>query len=252
MLFGSGEMSPTGRKIHEEVFKAAKLSSPVKIGILETPTGYEVNAIHGWPERIENFFKKSLKNFKPIITRIRAWRKDGEYSTNDPATINAILEQEYLYCGAGSPIYTIKHLMNSLAYQNINTAFQNGTVLCFGSATAIAMSRFALPVYEIFKTGADLYWEKGLNFYETIGLSNLIIIPHWNNKEGEDFDTTRCWMGKDRFEKLQQMLPKSAVLLGIDEQTACIINVREKTMTVTGVGEVHVFGSLAPYTILQQ
>jgi len=44
LLFGSGEMSPTGRKIQEDVLKLAKFASPVKIGILETPTGFEVTA----------------------------------------------------------------------------------------------------------------------------------------------------------------------------------------------------------------
>ena len=43
VLFGSGEMSPTGRKIHEDVIKQSGFKAPVKIGILETPTGFEVN-----------------------------------------------------------------------------------------------------------------------------------------------------------------------------------------------------------------
>lgn len=237
VLFGSGEMSPTGRRIHELVFARAVLTPPVSIGILETPTGYEVNAIHGWPERMQNFFEKSLKNYKPRITRIRAWKRDGPHSTNDPVIVDAIIRQAYLYCGAGSPGYTIAHLRGSLAWKNVVRAHKRGTVLCLGSATAVAIGKRALPVYEIFKTGADLHWIDGLDFFSGY---DLAIVPHWNNREGEDFDTTRCWMGRDRFETLRRMLPAGVTILGIDEQTACIADVSSGTVDVVGKGNAYI------------
>ena len=239
VLFGSGEMSPTGRKIHEQIVKEATFEAPVRIGILETPTGFEVNAIHGWPERMEAFFVKGLKNYKPEIARIRAWRKDGEYSTNDPTVVDAILNQEYLYCGAGSPGYTIAHLRDSLAWKNMVQAHKQGSILCLGSASAVAVSTFALPVYEIFKAGADLHWLDGLDLFTSYGLT-LAIVPHWNNKEGEDFDTTRCWMGESRFARLEKLLPTGVTVLGIDEQTACVFDVTAKTVHVLGVGALHI------------
>lgn len=239
VLFGSGEMSPTGRKIHETVFKQAGLAAPVRVGILETPTGFEVNAIHGWPERMEQFLIRSLANYKPEITRIRAWRKDGERSTNDPLLVDGIGLMDYLYCGAGSPSYTIRHLGKTRAWNRLITAWARGMTLCLGSATAVAISRFALPVYEIFKAGADLHWLRGLNFFQSV-IPNLVIIPHWNNQEGEDFDTSRCWMGKERFERMRQLLPQNATILGIDEQTACVVDFREETLAVLGAGTAHV------------
>lgn len=235
VLFGSGEMSPTGRKIHETVFREAGFSAPINIGILETPTGYEVNAIHSWPERMQNFFEKSLTNYVPIVTRIRAWRNDGDHSTNDPTLVDAILSQHYLYCGAGSPGYTVRHLAGSRAWEELLAAHRQGSVLCLGSATAVAVSRWAIPVYEIFKTGADLHWIHGLDFFRQYGLS-LAIVPHWNNEEGVDFDTTRCYMGQDRFSALRSMLSGGAVVLGIDEQTAAVFDVGKKTVEVAGKG----------------
>lgn len=237
MLFGSGEMSPTGRKIHEDVLKESGIISPVKVGILETPTGFEVNAIHAWPERMEAFFEKGLKNFKPQITRIRAWRKKGEHSTDDPHIVDAISLQQYLYSGAGSPSYATEHLKNSRAWTKLIEAHKNGTTLCLGSATAVAVGRFALPVYEIFKAGHDLFWLDGLDLFSLYGLS-LTVIPHWNNQEGEDFDTTRCWMGKERFAKLLALLPPETVILGIDEQTAAVFDFAKKEVEVMGVGGV--------------
>ncbi len=248
VLFGSGEMSPTGRRIHEDVFKRLGYHDPVRIGILETPTGFEVNAIHGWPERMEQFFLTGLSNYKPIVTRIRAWRRDGAHSTNDPEAVDEILTQEYLYCGAGSPGYTVKHLVGTRAYENLKRAHESGATLCLGSATAVAVSAFALPVYEIFKAGADLHWIAGLNFLSP-WLPNLAIVPHWNNAEGEDFDTTRCWMGTDRFARLVAQLPVDAAVLGIDEQTACVLDTEKETIQIYGVGNGYVLkdGSLSTY-----
>ena len=239
VLFGSGEMSPTGRKIHELVFKKLGFTVGVRVGILETPTGFEVNAIHGWPERMEDFFKTSLKNYKPEVTRIRAWAKGGDKSTDDPRVVDALLDQDYIYCGAGSPGYTVRHLAGSRAWENMKKAYASGTTLCLGSASAIAVGHQILPVYEIFKAGSDLHWDPGLTFFDSMKRP-LVIVPHWNNKEGDDFDTTRCWMGVARFEALVRMLPKNTILLGIDEQTACIFDSSKDLWEVAGIGSVHI------------
>lgn len=228
-------MSPTGRLIQEEVINLAGTISPIRIGILETPTGFEVNAIHSWPERMQKFYEKSLQNFKPIITRVRAWKKKGENSTDDGQIVDSLLDQDVIYAGAGSPSYTVRHLKNSRAYNNLLKAHQKGTVLVLGSATAVAVGKYALPVYEIFKAGHEKHWLPGLNLFGIYGL-NLVIIPHWNNREGEDFDTTRCWMGQARFEELYRMLPAECVVLGIDEHTAVVIDFHSNQVRVLGVG----------------
>lgn len=213
---------------------------PIKVGILETPTGFEVNAMHGWPERMNEFFTKHLKNWHPEIIRIRAWRKDGAESTNNPDIVDDIRTCDYLYSGAGSPTYTITHLQNSLAWERIISAHSEGTTLCFGSATAVACSSYAIPVYEIYKVGEDLRWVRGLNFFEQYGMS-VAIVPHWNNTEGEDFDTTRCWMGEKRFGDLKKLLPESVTIIGIDETTALIIDPNTDRAQVSGTGAVHIF-----------
>jgi hypothetical protein len=239
VLFGSGEMSPTGRKIHETIFKRLQFTAPVTIGILETPTGFEVNAIHGWPERMEAFFKKGLINYDPQITRFRAWRRGGPNSTNTASIVDKILLQDYLYSGAGSPTYTVKHLFKSRAYKNIINAFQNGTTLSLGSASAIAVGRYALPVYEIFKVGEGLHWISGLDFLGTLGI-RAAVIPHWNNTEGEEFDTTHCWMGLERFRALVKLLPSGITIIGIDEETALVLDSTDKYCNVLGNGSVHI------------
>lgn len=244
MLFGSGELTATGRAIHEYLFRVSGLMPPVNIGILETPTGFEVNALHSWPERTEKFFTDHLRNYQPRVRRIRAWRKDGPNSTNDPEIAYLLRNQDYIYCGAGSPSYTVRHLIHSAVYREMTKAHRSGTTLSLGSASAVAIGAYALPVYEIYKCGMDPFWMRGLNFFGRYGFS-LAIVPHWDNAEGEDFDTTCCWMGKERFRRLRALLPPDVTVLGIDELTACIVGIVEEQMEIRGRGNIHIMRGTA-------
>lgn len=238
MLFGSGEQTSVGRAIFEDIFARFGYHAPVRIGILETPTGFEVNAIHGWPERQQIFFERHVTGYRPVVQRIRAWRKDGTHSTNSPAIVDTLLDQDFIYSGAGSPSYVVRHLRGTRALRAIKKAHARGTALCFGSATAVASSTYALPVYEIFKAGDDLHWIPGLDLFHSYGIK-VAIVPHWNNTEGEDFDSSRCWMGAERFRILASMLPADVTILGIDETTAVIVDFKNDTLTVTGTGNAH-------------
>jgi hypothetical protein len=233
LVFGSGEISPTGRKMHEDLIK--DLPPPVKIALLETAAGFEENP-HLWFTKLEAMMLVGLQNYKPQITRVEALRNDGEYSTNNPEIVKSLLEADYIHAGAGSPTYGVKHLRNSLAYQYIVEQTQKGTPLSLASATAMAFSKYTLPVYEIYKVGEDLHWKEGLNFFEQFGLQ-LTIVSHWNNQEGGDeIDTTRCFMGVTRFKKLLSLLPGKTTILGIDEVTACEFDFSARTVKVVGKG----------------
>lgn len=232
-IFGSGEMSPTGRRIHEYLIQ--DLPPPVKIALLETPTGFEVNP-HYWYEKLSETLLIGLQNFKPIITKVAALRRDGPNNTNNPVTLKPLLEADYIHTGAGSPTYAAKHLIETLGLKYLCDFVKKGGRMSFASATAIAFGKYLLPVYEIYKAGEDLHWRQGLNFFQQWDL-NLTIIPHWNNTEGgKEIDTSRCYMGQKRFEKLLKLLPGPTTILGIDEQTACIFDLDKKEVSVMGNG----------------
>ena len=234
-LFGSGEMSPTGRRIHEYLIR--DLAPPVKIALLETPAGYEDNP-HQWYKKLAAMLTVGLQNFKPEIIRIAALRKDGKFSTNTKGLVKPLLSADYIHTGAGSPSYVIKHLGNSLAYYYLVKCHHQGIPLSFASAAAIAMSSFALPVYEMYFVGEDPFWQTGLNFFKTWDL-NLVIIPHWNNTEGgAEIDTSRCYVGKKRFKKLLGKLQPNQTIIGIDEQTAAVFDFAKQEIAVMGVGAV--------------
>lgn len=236
-LFGSGEISPTGRKIHDFLF--SKLPTPTTVAILETPAGFQPN-VDLVARQIKEFMEHSLQNYHPKITIIRARKIGTEYDPNDPKIVDPILNSSYIFTGPGSPTYAARNLRDTLVLRHILKRHNEGAILSIASAAAISMGKFTLPVYEIFKAGADLFWEDGLNVFENFGFK-LAIITHWNNKEGGDkLDTSRCYMGKKRFERLLEILDESVTVLGIDEMTACIFDLVGLECLVMGSGRVTV------------
>jgi hypothetical protein len=232
-LFGSGETSSQGRKIHD--YLMTRLPVPVRVAILETPAGFQPNA-EGVNLKIQQFLEKSLQNFRPQVELIAARRKDSAADPDDSAVVAGIEAADYIFAGPGSPTYTVRHLADTLAWRLFRERQQAGATLAFASAAAIAMGTHVLPVYEIYKAGADLGWERGLGL-----LPGLAILPHWNNAEGgAGLDTSHCFMGAERFAQLRALLPPPTTILGIDEHTACILDTAAGECLVLGAGSVTV------------
>lgn len=234
VLFGSGETGTVGRKIHRKVFQFLGKRDQ-RAAVLETPAGFQPNSEFVANE-VAGVFRKSLGEFVSSVAVIPARKKETEFSPDNPKVLEPIKQASYIFLGPGSPTYAKNQLENSLALRMILDRWQNGSVLALSSAAALAAGDFTLPVYEIYKAGSDLYWEKGLCLTEQIGL-NLTIVTHWNNKEGgKDLDTSRCFMGKERFADLEKLLPAGEVILGIEEHTAVIIDPAAGILTVIGKG----------------
>lgn len=237
-VFGSGEMSSTGRKIHEYLLR--DFLPPVHIALLETPTGYEDNP-HIWYKKMETYMSAGLKNYHPLIVRIEALRRSGSHNTNDSGILSPILSSHYIHMGAGSPSYVIHHLKNTVAYTYIGNQLKNGASVSFASAAAVAMGRYAIPVYEIYFAGHDPKWLDGLDFFSQFHL-NISFIPHWNNIEGgREIDTRFAYMGKKRLDKLMTIIPGETTCIGLDEHTALVFNIAKSQALVMGKGTVTLY-----------
>lgn len=233
LLFGSGEIAPSAVKAHDFVLKGIGKDKP-SIVIISTPAGFQPN-VKVVCEEIVDFFKQHLANYHPRITVVYANTLED---ANNPELVRPLDTADYMFTGPGSPTYAVKHLKGSLLRQKIIERVRAGASLGLASAATIAFSRFALPVYEIYKAGFDLYWEDGLNFYAPI-FQELTVIPHFNNNEGgRKNDTSRAWMGKQRFEKLLAILPLRKEVWGIDEHTAVIIDLHTKEIRSIGKGKL--------------
>ncbi len=187
-LFGSGETSPSGQRIFEFLFKTLSVSPLVRI--LETPAGFELNSekVAG---NVAEFIQDHLQNYKPRIKLIPARKKGTDFSPDDPDIALPILESDLIFMGPGSPTYAVRQLEKSLAWEYLITRHRMGAALALSSATTIAVSSYALPVYEIYKVGQDIHWQPGLDLFSPFQLS-LVFIPHWNNTDGGvDLDTSR-------------------------------------------------------------
>jgi hypothetical protein len=234
-LFGSGETAPAGRQVHEALFQ--QLDPPIAVAILETPAGFQPNS--AWvADQLAEFVGRHLQNFHPQVTVVPARCRDGPHSTDDRELAAPLLWADYIFAGPGSPTYTVRHLADTWTWHTILARQRRGAVLALASAAAIAAGAHALPVYEIYKVGADLHWADGLDLFGPYGLE-LAVVTHWDNRDGGTCLDTRCgFMGAERMRRLEALLPPSATLLGIDEHTAVILDLARGTGRVMGRGSV--------------
>lgn len=241
VLLGSGETSPAIRKVYDGLFQ--RLETPVHVAILETPAGFEPNSdfVAG---QIGVYLEKRLQNYRPRISVVPARKKGTALSPNNPDLLGPLYSADVILMGPGSPTYAVRQLRDSLAWQTLQACHRLGATVIFASATTIASSAAALPVYEIYKVGEDLHWKPGLDFFAAYGLK-LIFIPHWNNNDGgADLDTSHCYVGTARHNALVEMLPavvgEDFTIVGVDENTALVIEPAQGECRVQGPGGVTV------------
>jgi len=235
VLFGSGETSPSGQKLFDIILRQLPVSP--RIALLETPAGFELNSAQVIG-RVVNFIQHHLKNYSPQQVVIPARQRGTAFSPDDAEIAAPILEADLIFMGPGSPTYAVRQLKESITWQYILASHRLGAHLAFSSAATLAISEYVLPVYEIFKVGEELHWKNGLNLFGLFG-SSLVFIPHWNNHEGGvELDTSRCFIGMTRFEKLMDILPAEITVIGIDENTGLVIDPVSGVCQVIGSGGV--------------
>lgn len=235
LLFGSGETSPSGRKVFDHALQ--KLPPSPRVALLETPAGFELNS-DAVIRRVGDFFQVNLQNYNPHIQIIPARKRGTPYSPDAQEVVAPLLEADLIFMGPGSPTYAVRQLRDSLAWNMLIARHRLGATLALASAATIAISACALPVYEIYKVGEDIHWKEGLDFFGLYGL-NIVFIPHWNNREGgANLDTSRCFMGQSRFAQLMEILPVDTTVVGLDEKTALLIEPSSGSCHVIGAGSV--------------
>ncbi len=239
-FLGSGETSLAGGRIFESL--ARLIPDPLRIAILETPAGFELNAslVAG---RVGEFLKSRLQNYKPTIDLIPARKKGTEFSPDNLEILKPLLQANLIFMGPGSPSYTARQLQGTLAWDIIRARHRQGATLVFASAATISVGQWVLPVYEIYKVGEDVHVKDGLGIFSDFGM-HVSFVPHWNNAEGGvDLDTSRCFIGMERFDQWRQMTPKENIIVGLDEHSGIILDFDKAVCDVHGVSSVTVMKS---------
>lgn len=242
-FLGSGETSLAGGRIFESLVR--DLQGPARIALMETPAGFELNSTQV-VRRVGDFMMTRLQNYKPVIDIVPARRKNSAFDPNDVEIVKPLLHANIIFMGPGSPTYAIRHLKDTLAWDVIRARHRLGATLIFASAATISIGAHALPVYEIYKVGQDIHVVDGLNLFADFGL-HLSFIPHWNNAEGGvDLDTSRCFVGMDRFSEWCKLVPDENTTLGLDEHTGIILDFEKSRCEVSGVSSISLVRDCEP------
>jgi cyanophycinase-like exopeptidase len=220
-------------RVHRHAMKL--LGEPIRAVFVDTPAGFQLNN--------DLIAAKAVEYFR---TRLNADLTVASYRSSEAATdadvqaaVEALYQANYVFAGPGSPTYAIQNWRGTPIYDAMQRVLAKGGCLTFASAAALTVGRLAIPVYEIYKVGGAVEWFEGLNLLRHAGL-DVCVVPHWDNRSGEDHDTTRCFIGEARWRLLETQIPPSTVVLGIDEHTACILRLDAQIAEVHGRGRVHV------------
>ena len=230
-ILGSGETSPNLVSVHRELLDDDAASS--NCYMVDSPFGFQENADQ-LVEKIQDFYKTSLN----IKMNLASFRKIEELNSKSFfKTIQLLESASFIFAGPGSPSYASKLWSDNQIQSILLDHLSKGKNALFASAAATTLGENTLPVYEIYKVGKDPFWEKGLNILNAYDLS-CSVIPHFNNKEGGNHDTSYSYVGKNRIEKLLKQSYSN--ILGIDEHTALIISGKEGLFQVKGLGKLTV------------
>ncbi len=245
---GSGETAPTMVGTHRLVLGQLG-PPPVPAVLLDTPFGFQENA-REIAARAISYFHESLQTRIEVATtwgRRSAGCDDGSDAEpqigDDPFAAEELTaklrDARYIFSGPGSPTFALRCWRGGVVPGLLVEKLTRGGAVTFASAAALTLGAFTVPVYEIYKAGADPRWLDGLDVLGAVGL-DVAVVPHYNNAEGGTHDTRFCYLGERRLAAMEELLPESHAVLGIDEHTACIVDLGAGSVSVTGLGVVTV------------
>lgn len=231
VMMGSGEMADSMAEVHRILLAAHATPRPV---FLNSPAGFELN--------LDQINRKATAYFERNFgLKLAVADYPGQQATpaQMAAALTTIRTGNYLFAGPGSPSYALRVWRDHPVFAAVLERWREGATLIFSSAAALTLGAHTVPVYEIYKVGADAHWLPGL---DVLGELNLpaAVVPHWNNRSGDHHDTRYCFMGAPRLRQLEALLPADALLIGVDEYTAARIRPGTEAGDVLGVGGVTV------------
>jgi cyanophycinase len=180
----------------------------IPICIIPTAAAPDRNHKHAGNNGIRWFQSLGAKNVFAVDVIDRA-------SANDKMLAASILTSRLIYLLGGFPRHLAETLANSLCWNAVLDAYEQGAVIAGSSAGAMV-------VCEHYYDPSEKKVLRGLNL-----IPNACVLPHHNN------------FGKAWADRLVQLLP-GVVLIGIDEQTGLLSD-------MDGNWQVHGGGNVTRY-----
>jgi hypothetical protein len=228
---GSGETTPGMLGVHREVFAA--LPAHPECRVLDSPFAFQENADE-LVERIAGYFSESLGR---ELSRVELPVAADELTLE--RALAEIRAAHWVFAGPGSPSYARRCWAGTAVPETLAEVVAPGRdgALVFASAAAVTLGDWSLPVYEIYKVGADPHWEPGLGLMSRILGWRCAVVPHYDNREGGTHDTRFCYVGGRRLARIEPEL-EDAFILGVDEHTALVMDLDARVARVSGRGGV--------------
>jgi hypothetical protein len=226
-LLGSGETAPGMTKIHRELFEPIADLEAVN---LDSAYGFQLN-VPQMSEKLEEYFATSL-NVKVTTLHFPSYERATDLER--VFFKEQVRHANYVFAGPGSPTYALAQWEPLHFGDDLLSVLDKGGTLCISSAASLTLGAFTAPIYEIYKVG-DQHprWHDGLNLLGALGI-NCVVIPHFDNNEGDNYDTRFCYLGEPRLLELESQLPDGVATLGVDEHTAVILDFAHDTLSVKG------------------
>jgi hypothetical protein len=231
-IMGSGETAPTMVKPHRQLFERLD-PAPGPAVLLDTPYGFQENADDISARAVEYFAASVGRAVEPIELR----RVVGADPVRIEAALARLAAASWVFAGPGSPTYALREWAGTDMPDLLADKLSHGGCVVFASAAALTLGRYTVPVYEVYKVGADPVWVDGLDLLGELG-PDLAIIPHYDNAEGGTHDTRFCYLGERRLAMLERQLPDTGWVLGVDEHTACVLDLDAGSASIVGNGVV--------------
>jgi hypothetical protein len=208
---------------------------PVPAVLLDTPFGFQSNA-DDITARAVAYFRESVGADMGVASLRSA---AGTDPLEEETMLARLRAARYAFAGPGSPTYALRQWAASAVPKLLEDKLRAGGCVTFASAAALTLGVATVPVYEIYKVGADPHWLEGLDILAEAGLS-AAVIPHYDNAEGGNHDTRYCYLGERRLAAMEADLPADAFVLGVDEHTGLVLDLDTGTAAVVGRGSVTV------------
>jgi cyanophycinase-like exopeptidase len=213
-------------KVHRELLARCE---PVEAVNLDSVYGFQEN-VPQMSEKLEEYFEVSLHTSLTTL-HLANYARSSELERT--LFKQQVREANYVFAGPGSPSYALAQWEPLGLVDDLRHVLESGGTLCFASAAALTLGAFTAPIYEIYKVGAEPFWLAGLNLMGVLGLE-CVVIPHFDNQEGGNYDTRYCYLGERRLRILERELPETIATLGIDEHTAMVFDFTADTVQVLG------------------
>lgn len=235
-IMGSGETSPTMVTIHKSLVGRLGPRARDDVAVLvDTPYAFQEN-VADISARSQAYFARSVGLRVEVISEAERSASQEQAA----AAAAAIRAADWVFAGPGSPSYALSRWRGSQVPEALRDRIAAGTgITVIASAAAAAMGLLAVPVYEIYKVGADPHWLDGLDLLGVLGLK-VAVIPHYDNAEGGTHDTRFCYLGERRLSMIEGQIPADAAVLGVDEHTALVLDLDAQQAEVLGKGGVTV------------